>query len=174
MPTAAERDTFVGWAAAGPASSRVLTARRSESSHRQEEATRAAAKAAQYQEVSPPGALTDPLQQMPPGSYVPAARLLARTSMDVPIRLKAGHRTGIDFVAVECKVSNSSLNSRKRLIEVGNKRETWDSSARARYSFRTGAILAGVYDITRLLDAQRSGIYLFWEHRLSDLTAFLQ
>jgi hypothetical protein len=42
------------------------------------------------------------------------------------------------------------------------------------YRFRTGAVLAGVYDVRRLTEAQDAGVFLFWEHRLADLTAFLR
>lgn len=73
----------------------------------------------------------------------------------------------------EAKVSNSALNSRKRLLEVLRKRERWDASGKL-YRFRTGAVLAGVYDVRRLTEAQDAGVFLFWEHRLADLTAFLR
>jgi hypothetical protein len=171
-PTATERETFVGWAAAGPASGRVTTQRRSTASARQERATRAAAKAAGYASVRPHGTLKDPIKEMRAGSYASAARKLDGTSMDVPIRLRKNHATGLLFLAIECKVSNSSVNSRKRLADVAGKREIWDSSAHL-YNVRTAAVLSGVYSVERLMKAQRAGIMLFWEHRLSDLTAFL-
>jgi XamI restriction endonuclease len=172
-PTTAERTTFIEWAAAGPAAGRITTLRRNEASARQEQATRAAANAASYTPVKPPGTLTDPIKQLPPASYASASRKLNGTNMDVPIRLKTGHPTGLLFLAVECKVSNSSLNSRKRLIEVGRKREIWDSSGQL-YQFRTAAILSGVFSVERLLEAQEGGVLLFWEHRLTDLTAYLR
>jgi hypothetical protein len=172
-PANAERHTFIEWAAASPAAGRVLTLRRSEASARQEAATRDAAGDAEYTEVIPPGALTDPIAQMPVGTYASASRKLSGTNMDVPIRLTEHHPTGLLFLAVECKVSNSSLNSRKRLIEVGRKREVWDNSGQL-YHFRTAAVLSGVYDVQRLLEAQAAGVLLFWEHRLSDLTTFLR
>lgn len=93
--------------------------------------------------------------------------------MDVPIRLRDDHPTGQLFLAIECKVSNSSVNSRKRLLEVNSKKETWDSSGLP-HRFRTAALLAGVFDVGRLIEAQNAGIYIFWEHRLSDLTEFLR
>lgn len=153
--------------------SKVATARRIESSARQEEAIRAAAVAARYESVSPPGTLTDPINQMPPGSFATGTRRLSGTNMDVPIRLREGHPTGLLFLAVEAKVSNSTINSRKRLLEVTRKRETWDASGQI-YSFRTAAVLAGTFDVPRLLEAQEAGVMIFWEHRLEDLTAFLR
>jgi hypothetical protein len=171
-PTTTERETFVGWAVASPASGRVTTQRRIAASARQETATRTAARAAGYTPVTPPGMLKDPINEMPPGSYASASRKLNRANMDVPIRLKKNHASGQLFLAVECKVSNSSLNSRKRLIEVASKRKVWDDS-RNTYEVRTAAVLSGVFSVERLMEAQRAGIMLFWEHRLADLTAFL-
>jgi protein tyrosine phosphatase (PTP) superfamily phosphohydrolase (DUF442 family) len=172
-PTPAERRAFVRATASVRAMSALATRRRIEGSRRQEEATRLAAQLAGYRPVSPPGTLTDPIAEMPPGSFAVASRRLGGTSMDVPVRLRVGHPTGLLFVAVEAKVSNSTINSRKRLLEVTRKRETWDASGQV-YSFRTAAVLAGSFDVRRLLEAQEAGVMLFWEHRLEDLTAFLR
>lgn len=172
-PTKAQRETFVTWIASIRAVNRLTTARRGERSARQEELTRAAANAAGYEPGTTPGTLTDPVKDMEPGTYSEKSRRLAGTNMDVPIRLKTKHGTGQLFLAIECKVSNSSLNSRKRLLEVNSKRQTWDSSGLA-YRFRTAAVLAGVFDIARLVEAQDAGTLIFWEHRLTDLTAFLR
>ncbi len=172
LPTPLERATYIEWVAAFVANGRVLTERRTQASKSQEELTREAAKAAGYNMVKPPANLTDPTVQMYPATYANGARNLARTSMDVPIRLRTGHATGLDFLAVECKVSNSSLNSRKRLVEVTRKREVWDGAG-AVYRFRTAAVLSGVFDLNRLIEAQRAGVLIFWAHRLIDLTAFL-
>lgn len=172
-PTAGERQSFIRAIASIRAIGKVTTARRLEGSARQEQATREAARAAGYEPVSPPGTLTDPIGQMPPGSFAAKSRRLGGTNMDVPIRLRAGHPTGLLFLAVEAKVSNSSINSRKRLLEVTRKRETWDASGQI-YSFRTAAVLAGSFDVPRLFEAQEAGVMIFWEHRLGDLTAFLR
>lgn len=150
----------------------MTTTRRGERSQRQEDLTRTAAKAAGYNPVTPPGTLADPVTEMRPGTYSEKSRRLLGTNMDVPIRLERNHATGQLFLAIECKVSNSSLNSRKRLLEINSKRETWDSSGVA-HRFRTAAVLAGVYDAARLVEAQNAGVLIFWEHRLQDLTAFL-
>lgn len=172
-PTAVERDAFARATASIRAMGAIQTARRMESSARQERAAREAARKAGYKPVTPPATLTDPIEEMPPGSYATASRRLAETNMDIPVRLKDGHGTGLLFLALEAKVSNSGLNSRKRLLEVLRKRERWDASGKL-FRFRTGAVLAGVYDIRRLMEAQDAGVFLFWEHRLSDLTEFLR
>lgn len=171
--TAVERDAFARATASIRAMGAIQTARRMESSAQQEKSARDAARKAGYKAVVPPATLTDPIEEMPPGSYATASRRLAETNMDIPIRLPDGHGTGLVFLALEAKVSNSALNSRKRLLEVLRKRERWDASGKL-YRFRTGAVLAGVYDVRRLIEAQDAGVFLFWEHRLGDLTAFLR
>jgi len=171
--TAVERDVFARATASIRAMGAIQTARRMESSARQEKSAREAARKAGYKAVIPPATLTDPIEEMPPGSYATASRRLAETNMDIPVRLPDGHGTGLVFLALEAKVSNSALNSRKRLLEVLRKRERWDASGKL-YRFRTGAVLAGVYDVRRLTEAQDAGVFLFWEHRLADLTAFLR
>ncbi len=172
-PRRAERATYATGAASIPAMNRLTTTRRSERSKKQEDLTRAAVASAGYEPVKPPGTLKDPVKDMGPGTYSEKSRPLTETNMDVPVRLRDDHSTGQLFLAIECKVSNSSLNSRKRLLEVNSKRERWDSSGLP-HRFRTGAVLAGVFDVSRLIEAQNSGILIFWEHRLEDLTAFLK
>ena len=172
-PTKDERHLFTVGAASIRAMSRLVTKRRGDRSGRQEEQTREAIRKAGYVETKPPGTLIDPVAEMEPGTFSTKSRKLAGTNMDVPVRLKAEHATGQLFLAIECKVSNSSLNSRKRLLEVKSKRETWDSSGLL-HRFRTAVVLAGVFDVNRLKQAQDSGVLIFWEHRHEDLTAFLE
>lgn len=173
-PTRAEVEAFVRSTASLRAMGEVATQRRMERSKTQEAEVRKRAAAAGYKvDPSIPGVLTDPLKQMKPGSFAPQSRDLAATRMDIPIRMRAGHRTGLLFLAIEAKVSNSSVNSRKRLNDVAAKAGRWDASGTLHH-FRTAAVIAGVFDINRLIEAQNEGILIFWEHRLSDLTAFLR
>ena len=100
---------------------------RTERGQRQEEATRAAVAAAGYRRAETPGRGFDPLGHLAPGSFASRARSVGGASMDVPCRVRLGHPSGIEFVAVECKESNSAINSRKRLFEVSDKRTRWDA-----------------------------------------------
>jgi hypothetical protein len=170
-PTKREREQFAFATALGPAQNALTTSRRKRSSGDQEEAIRAACAAADYQPASPPSQLTDPLNEMDPGTFATAARSLRRTSMDVPVRLAAGHH--LKLLAIEAKVSNTAINSRKRLMEVMNKRAVWDGAANL-YAFRTAAVLAGDFAVERLKEAQDAGVIIFWEHRLDDLTNYLK
>jgi hypothetical protein len=76
-------------------------------------------------------------------------------------------------MALECKVSNSSTNSVKRLNnDAAVKAETW------RKDFGTvqvvpAAVLTGVFALHNLQDAQDRGLTLFWAHDLKELTAWI-
>ena len=85
----------------------------------------------------------------------------------MPIRLRDGR-----LLALECKVSNGPKNSWKRLQrEVGGKADTWGRAYGTQII--TGAVLAGVFDLKCLVDAQnRQNVALFWQHDLAPLIEF--
>ncbi len=74
---------------------------------------------------------------------------------------------------IECKVSNSSTNSIKRLNnDAAAKAEAWlDQFGRAQVV--PVAVLGGVYKLLNLEQAQDRGLTLFWVHRLRDLTDWI-
>ena len=73
-------------------------------------------------------------------------------------------------MALECKVSNSATNSIKRLNnDAAVKAVIWRREF-GTTQVVTAAILAGVYGLKNLVDAQGQGLSLFWSH---DLTAML-
>lgn len=88
---------------------------------------------------------------------------------DVFVRL---HDTRL--MPIECKVSNSTLNSLKRLNN--------DAAAKAEFWIRAfgdrqvvpAALLAGVFAIKNLENAQKSQLALFWSHDLDKLGDFIK
>ena len=71
---------------------------------------------------------------------------------------------------IECKVSNSALNSVKRLNnDAAAKAEAWLSDFGPRNVIPI-AVLSGVYKLANLIEAQERGLTLFWAH---DLGAFV-
>jgi hypothetical protein len=75
---------------------------------------------------------------------------------------------------IECKVSNSAVNSYKRLVhETCSKATTWYTQL-GRAQVIPTAVLSGVFSTANLGDAQHKGVYLFWQHRLADLAAFVK
>ncbi len=93
---------------------------------------------------------------------------LAGSKCDVPVRLADGR-----LFPIECKVSNSEVNSTKRLI-----RETRGKHGEWRRAFggelMTGAVLAGAFSMINLRQAQQAGVLPFFEHELQALSAFIE
>ena len=76
-------------------------------------------------------------------------------------------------LALECKVSNSALNSVKRLNnDAAVKAEVWrDEFGSA--SVVPAAVLSGVYKLEHLNDAQTRGLTIFWSHDLQAMTRWI-
>lgn len=128
--TAVERDVFARATASIRAMGAIQTARRMESSARQEKSAREAARKAGYKAVIPPATLTDPIEEMPPGSYATVSRRLAETNMDIPVRLPDGHGTGLVFLALGseslqlgAELPEAAARSPPEARAVGRKRE---------------------------------------------------
>lgn len=77
-------------------------------------------------------------------------------------------------LAMECKVSNSAVNSFKRVNhEALGKARRWIGQF-GTAGVVPAAVLSGVFHAENLAAAQEGGLYLFWAHRLDDLRAFIQ
>jgi hypothetical protein len=108
------------------------------------------------------------LDELPRGSFS-RERKVGGAKCDIPIRLYDGR-----LLTIECKVSNGPKNSWKRLQrEVGGKADTWKQAYGAQVI--TGAVLAGVFDLKCLVDAQnKQNVALFWQHDLKPLIDFVK
>ncbi len=74
---------------------------------------------------------------------------------------------------IECKVSNSELNSIKRLTnDAGVKARVWIDDL-GRNNVVPAAVLSGVFGLRHLIEAQERGLTLFWAHSLDQLLAFV-
>eukprot|EP00438_Fugacium_kawagutii_P024322 Skav204920 [mRNA] locus=C9183229:2297:2542:- [translate_table: standard] len=74
---------------------------------------------------------------------------------------------------IECKVSNSSTNSVKRLNnDAAVKATSWKTDFGLRQVVPS-AVLSGVYKLHNLLDAQERGLTIFWAHDLEPLTEWI-
>lgn len=77
-------------------------------------------------------------------------------------------------LAIECKVSNSAVNSVKRLNnDAAAKAEAWIKDFGARQIVPV-AVMSGVYKLHNLLDAQHRGLTLIWAHDLAQLTRWIE
>lgn len=77
------------------------------------------------------------------------------------------------LLPIECKVSNSSLNSAKRLNnDAAVKAEAWRQDF-GRTQVVPAAVLAGVYNLHNLEEAQARGLTIFWAHDLTRLVDWI-
>ncbi len=78
------------------------------------------------------------------------------------------------IMPIECKVSNSGLNSIKRLNnDAAAKAEAWLEDFGTRNVVPT-AVLSGVYNLRSLIEAQLRGLTLFWAHDLQSLISWIE
>lgn len=167
VPTPHERDRAVLASAALVAARKVETARRSDAKKKQEETVRVVLRNIGYEEVGPRDVPT--LDSAPgPGEFCGESKL-GDTRADLVIRLHDRRA-----MALECKVSNSAVNSFKRINhEAAGKARSWLSGFGHR-QIVAAAVIGGVFNPVNLDTAQAEGLAIFWSHRLSDLTAFIE
>lgn len=164
-PTRAEVEKAIDWTTGILTIEQLRTDRRIESAKRQQDAVVNLLLAKGW--VEEPRKPIHVLDDLPRGHFCRETEV-SGSKCDVPIRLHDGR-----LLALECKVSNSSTNSVKRLIrETCGKADLW----RRAYGQQlvTGAVLAGVYKLKNLIDAQNNyGVSIFWEHDLTPLLDFI-
>lgn len=171
-PRSEERQQALRSTAGLWATETVRTRRRVRESREQEEAVIAIAQDAGFEAAAVqrrrgrPG--IERPEEIPIGQYTQEINI-AGQKCDVPIRLRDGR-----LLAVECKVSNSEVNSYKRLQrETCGKARQWERDF-GRHGILTAAVLRGVFSPTNVIDAQdHYGVAIFWEHNLIPLSEFL-
>ncbi len=145
---------------------RVATSRRMSGKASQEEAVKAFLRAQGFAEVERRRIST--LGDAPGSGQFCGEATVGSRSADITARLHDGR-----ILALECKVSNSALNSIKRVNnDAAVKAATWRQEFGTR-NIVPAAVLSGVFDARKLFEAQDLGLALFWEHRFEDLGAFL-
>ncbi len=154
------------------ATQRVATKRRNESRRTQEEIVRQALRNHGFTLIKIKGraGIATPRE-------VPQAGQFCKEVVFGPGRRKADLVVGLwdgRSMPVECKASNSALNSLKRLRnDVAAKAETW------RQDFGStmvvpAVVLSGVYDLDMLQGIQQHGVAIYWAHRLDDLIQWIE
>jgi hypothetical protein len=87
---------------------------------------------------------------------------------DIAVRIYDGR-----LMLIECKVSNSSLNSVKRINnDAAVKAVQWLREFGTENVIPV-AVIRGVFNVANLLQAQSNGLALYWSHRLEDLGNFV-
>lgn len=166
-PTEAELLAAVISTSALMATQTVQTARRTTAKNRQEQAVADRLLADNMTQVA-----THPIANLStapdPGQFCRECQLGSRKA-DLVVRLWDGR-----IMAIECKVSNSSTNSVKRLNnDAAVKAKTWHSEF-GTVNVVPAAVLAGVFKTSNLAAAQRDGLALFWGHDLDAMSSFIE
>jgi hypothetical protein len=166
-PTEAERKAAVIASAALLATSKVSTGRRSEGKNQQELQVEEALIGIGFTKVPTRKVATISLAPKP-GEFCRESTLGTR---------KADFIIGLydqRIMAIECKVSNSSTNSVKRLNnDAAAKAQAWISQF-GTLGVVPVAVISGVYKLGNLVDAQNCGLTLFWAHDLSQLLDWIK
>lgn len=167
QPTKAERKASVIASAAMLAWSKVSTDRRSEGKNQQELQVEKALLGIDFVKVPTRRVSTTNLAPHP-GEFCRESTLGTR---------KADFIIGLydqRIMAIECKVSNSLTNSVKRLNnDAAAKAQAWINQF-GTLGVVPVAVLGGVFKLGNLIDAQSSGLTLFWAHDLNQLLDWIK
>ncbi|WP_282604000.1 XamI family restriction endonuclease [Paracoccus sp. PARArs4] len=166
-PTEAERNAAILASAALMAVSRTQTRRRTLGKNQQEELVKVALRDLGFIEVASRAIRT--ISHAPaPGEFC-GESLLGTRKGDIIVRLWDDR-----VMPIECKVSNSSTNSVKRLNnDAAVKATSWKTDFGLRQVVPS-AVLSGVYKLHNLREAQERGLVLFWAHDLVPLTDWIK
>lgn len=166
-PTEAEREAAVIASASLIASQRVATDRRNEGKTLQEASVFAALERVGFKRVA--ARKINTLVDAPAQGEFCSEGLLGDRKADVVVRLWDQR-----VLAIECKVSNSSTNSIKRLNNDAAVKSVHWISMFGTQELVPAATLTGVFKLGNLEDAQKKGLTLFWAHDLATLTGWIE
>lgn len=166
-PTEAEKKAAIVASAAIMATERVRTDRRTKGRQAQEGMVSGVLASVGLVEVAKRKVMT--LTDSPaPGQFCGECYLGNRKA-DFLVRLWDQR-----IMPIECKVSNSSTNSVKRLNnDAAAKAEAWKRDF-GKLQVVPSVVLSGVYKLHNLEDAQNRGLALFWAHDLKPLTDWIE
>ena len=166
--TEAERNTAIVSTAAMRAFRQVETWRRNEGKKSQEQHVKDfLVQQVGYEEV-PTRKISNLSKAPEPGEFCGEVEVGSRKA-DICIRLWDGR-----LMPLECKVSNSSTNSYKRINnDAAMKAVSWDREFGSANAV-PAAVLSGVFALANLEYAQAKGLTLFWAHNLTPLEEFIR
>lgn len=165
-PDPTERESAALASAALMATQRLSTTRRSEGKTAQEEAVAQALLDADFEEV--PTGKIDTLTNAPGDRQFCRESMFGTRKADLVIGLLDGRK-----MALECKVSNSSTNSVKRLNnDAAVKAVNWLREFGTAQTV-PAAMLSGVFKAHNLEQAQDSGLTIFWAYKLDNFIEWI-
>lgn len=159
-PTDAERDAAVLASAALMATQKIQTSRRNEEMREQEGLVKQSLRDMDFKEVK--RRVIAGIHDAPGvGEYCGESKV-ADQKADVIAGLW-DRRT----LLIECKASNSEVNSIKRLNrDSAAKVSAWKKGL-GETNIVPVAVIGGVFNLSRLLEAQEVGMFIFWSHNLA-------
>ncbi len=166
-PEEAERQAAALASAALLATQRLSTSRRSESKVVQEQAVADALSGNDFLEV--PTRTIKTLDDAPERGAFCRESLFGTRKADFVIGLWDGRK-----MPVECKVSNSSTNSVKRLNNDAAVKATRWLEEFGTVQTIPAAVIGGVFKAHNLKAAQGSGLTLFWAHNLGAMLDWIE
>jgi hypothetical protein len=102
--------------------------------------------------------------ELPRGHFTQGPCLFGDDQADILARMHAGR-----WLAVECKSSNSEINSRKRLNkEAAKNAQNWYGRF-GRDTVVAAAVIQGVFKPGYVQEAQATPLAIVWGHRIGDL-----
>lgn len=168
-PTEKEKYAAIIASTALIATQRVATKRRTAGKTSQEELVRQSLVDIGFTEVKVVGNSIQTIIDAPQSGTFCREVLLGNQKADLVVGL-----WGNRIVPIECKVSNSSVNSIKRLNrEAVGKGKDWLTEFGRRNVFPV-AVLGGVFKSSNVFLAQESGLTIIWAHRLRDLINWIE
>jgi len=165
-PTEGEKLAAVIASAALLANRKIGTKRRHENKKEQEAAVATMLSTIGWKQVD--SRRVDSIDDAPqPGEFCRES-ILGSDKADLLVRLQDRR-----LLAIECKVSNSEINSIKRLNDATNKTQKW-LKAFGTVAIVPIAVLSGVFKLKHLEAAQNQGLTLFWAHDLKQMADWIQ
>ena len=166
-PTQAEKSSALLASSVLLAAQRIATERRSDGKTEQESLVKNYLGTLGFTEV--PTATIKTIVNGPGPLQFCAECHLGDRKADVVLRL---HDTRL--MAIECKVSNSSTNSVKRLNNDAAVKATYWTEQFGSRQIVPAAMLSGVFKTLNLVQAQDRGLTIFWAHDLARLGQFIE
>ncbi|MEO6503080.1 MAG: XamI family restriction endonuclease [Jatrophihabitantaceae bacterium] len=169
-PTPDERERAIAVTAALLASQRIMTLQRNQPAMAQQQAVSKALTAGGMRERLPRPTRIHAVDQLDRGEFCGETLVgNGAAKADRPARLLDGR-----LLAIGCKVTNSGINSRKRLLkDIASDGAAWDRDFGA--SCIPAAVITGVIDLATLREAQdQRHTFIIWDHNLDVLTQFVR
>lgn len=166
-PTRHERMQAIVASTVLVAAQKVATSRRSDARKEQENAVKTLLRHIGFTEVRPRDV---PIIDLAPNprEFCSESKL-GGTRADILVRLYDRR-----LMPIECKVSNSAVNSFKRVNhEALGKARSWITDFGNRHVVPV-AVIGGVFNGSNLDAAQDEGLAIVWSHRLEDLATFVK